>query len=299
MEGVSGMQSPDRAMRHQGLGRGLGLLIRDKAPEAPGRRLIPLPVEQLRPNPNQPRKRFDATALESLVATVRDRGVLQPILVRATATGYEIIAGERRWRAARAAGLAEVPVVVNDVDEGASFEISLIENLQRADLDPIEEAEALHKLVQSSGLSHEDVATRVGKDRVTITNAIRLLKLPDEVRALLAGGELSPGHGRALLGLDSESKQLELAREAVAEALSVRDLERRVQGQRKARPKGTTKARSASPDIRAAERELEQSLTLRVRITPARRGTGGKVEIVYANLEDFDRLREKLMGTEE
>lgn len=291
------MPSPDRTMRHQGLGRGLGLLIRDKAaPEAPGRRLISVPVEQLRPNPNQPRKRFDAEALESLVATVRERGVLQPILVRATSTGYEIIAGERRWRAARAAGLAEIPVVVTDADEGASFEIALIENLQRADLDPIEEAEALHRLVESSGLSHEDVATRVGKDRVTITNAIRLLKLSAEVRALLAGGELTPGHGRALLGLESEAQQLKLAHETVAEALSVRELERRVQGHRRARPKGVAKGRSTSPDIRAAERELEQSLTLKVRITPARRGSGGKVEIVYASLEDFDRLREKLVG---
>ncbi|MFN7950323.1 MAG: ParB/RepB/Spo0J family partition protein [bacterium] len=292
------MTSPDRAMRHQGLGRGLGLLIRDRAPEAAGRRLVSVPVEQLRPNPNQPRKRFDPEALHSLAATVRERGVLQPILARRTDTGYEIIAGERRWRAATAAGLTEVPVVVTEVDAGASFEISLIENLQRSDLDPIEEAEALEKLVDSAGLSHEEVAARIGKDRVTVTNAIRLLKLPDAIRGHIAVGELSAGHGRALLGLDSAERQLELARTTIAESLSVRELERRVQGGRRTTPPARTKGRASSPDLRAAEKELEQALTLKVRITPARRGAGGKIEIVYSSLDDFDRIRERLVSAE-
>ncbi len=297
MSGLTSATPPDRQMRHQGLGRGLGLLIRDRAPEAAGRRLISVPVEQLRPNPNQPRKRFDPEALESLAVTVRERGVLQPILVRRTETGYEIIAGERRWRAATAAGLAEVPVVVTDVDAGASFEISLIENLQRSDLDPIEEAEALEKLVESAALSHEEVGARIGKDRVTVTNSIRLLKLPDAIRAHIAVGELSAGHGRALLGLESAERQLELARVAIAESLSVRELERRVQGGRRTAPPARTRGRTSSPDIRAAEKELEQALTLKVRITPARRGNGGKVEIVYGSLEDFDRIRERLVVT--
>ncbi len=297
MDGASSAQPPDRAMRHQGLGRGLGLLIRDRAPEPAGRRLLSVPIEQLKPNPNQPRKRFDAAALESLTATVRDRGVLQPVLVRRTDAGYEIIAGERRWRAAAAAGLAEIPVVVTDADEGASFEIALIENLQRSDLDPIEEAEALLRLSTSASLSHDEIATRIGKDRVTVTNAIRLLKLPDEVRSLIAGGTLSPGHGRALLGVESAAQQLKLAHESVAEGLSVRELERRVQGHRRARGRPVARGRASSPDIRAVEREFERALTLKVRITPARRGGGGKVEIAYSSLEDFDRIRDYLVGS--
>lgn len=306
------------ATKRPSLGRGLEALLGtntpapgdDAAPPAAGPRrdeeLAKIPVDLLQRGRYQPRLDMRPESLQELADSIRAQGVVQPIIVRPIVgqpvgepDRYEIIAGERRWRAARAAGLAEIPVVVTDVDEGASFEISLIENLQRADLDPIEEAEALHKLVESSGLSHEDVASRIGRDRVTVTNSIRLLKLPPEVRALLAGGELSTGHGRALLGLDSEQQQLKLAHEVVAEALSVRELERRVQGHRRTRPKAVAKGRSSSPDIRAAERELEQSLTLRVRITPARRGSGGKVEIVYASLEDFDRIREKLVGIAE
>ncbi len=294
----AGASQSDRAMRHQGLGRGLGLLIRDRTPEPPGRKLLSVPIEQLRPNPNQPRKRFDPAALASLVETVRDRGVLQPILVRRTDEGYEIIAGERRWRAAGAAGLIEVPVVVTDADEGASFEISLIENLQRSDLDPIEEAEAYRRLADTAGLSHEDIATRVGKDRATVTNSIRLLKLQDEVRALLASGALSPGHGRALLGVESQAQQLRLAQEVVAAGLSVRELERRVQGQRRARPRGAARGRASSPDVRAIEREFEHALTLKVRITQARRGSGGKIEIAYSSLDEFDRIRDRILGGE-
>ena len=289
-----------RAMKHQGLGRGLGALIRERgADEEGGPRLVLVPPENVRPNPGQPRKHFDEVELAGLVETVRERGVLQPLLVRRTADGYEIVAGERRWRAARAAGLTEIPVYVTDADDESSFELSLIENLQRQNLDPIEEAEGYQKLIDISGYTHDEIASRVGKDRPTISNALRLLKLSDEVREMLVAGTLKPGHGRALLGLPTEAAQRRMAQEAAEQRISVRELERRVQATRA--PKGD-KAEAASgepelsPDLAAVQRRLERALMAKVRIRPAKRGTSGKIEVRYASLEEFERIRERMLG---
>jgi len=243
--------------------------------------------------------RFDEAELKSLIETVRERGVLQPLLVRRTAEGYEIVAGERRWRAAQAAGLTEIPVYVTDADDEQSFELSMIENLQRQNLDPIEEAAGYAKLVELAGFSHDEIATRVGKDRTTISNALRLLKLAAEVQAMLVEGRLSPGHGRALLGLPTEAEQRRMAREVVEQSLSVRELERRVQASRSGagKPAGVPKAgRRLAPDLEAVERRLERALMAKVRIQPSARGTSGKIEVRYASLAEFERIRERMLG---
>lgn len=285
----------------RGLGRGLGALIKDGTP-APG----PAPadssgvrsvaIDQVSRNQWQPRREFDREALEDLTSSVRERGVLQPLLVRETADGFELIAGERRLRAAADAGLAEVPVIVLKADDEESLEIALVENLQRQDLGPLEEAEGYRTLIDKFGLTQDQVAQRVGKARASVANALRLLTLPDEVQDGLRAGDLSPGHAKVLLGVDIAQEQLALARRVVAEALSVRNLEKLVERARRA-PRKPRAARGDIPHehLTYLAEKLHTHFGTSVRISPTRTFANGKkgkgtLEIDFFSNDDLDRL---------
>jgi len=245
-----------------------------------------VPVELIRPNAAQPRKAFDDAAIARLAASIAETGVVQPLVVQPLSDGrYELIAGERRWRAAREAGLATVPAVLRSEDEMKRLEIALVENMAREDLNPIEEARACAELVEGLGLSKKEVARRIGRSRSTISNLIRLLELPDQVIALLESGELSEGHGRALLAADGQDERRKLARRAVAEGWSVRETERRARGE--AQP--GRRSRPVHPDeeaaIGAAEDALEKALGHGVRVSSGTRGVTARIHFT-----DFDEL---------
>jgi ParB family chromosome partitioning protein len=279
------------------LGRGLDALL-PKAPPKTEKRygakaVFTCPIERIVPRSDQPRQRIDENALEELAATIRAHGIIQPLVVRRLGEPgpqerFELIAGERRWRAAQRAGLLEVPVVVKDVSPEKAFELALIENLQRQDLNPIEVAEAYQRLLDDHGHTHEEVAQQMGKSRVAVTNSLRLLKLPDAVRALLADGSLAEGHGRALLGVDDEKLMIELARKAVKGGYSVRKVEdvvRKAKRDEKPKPK-------KEDDKTASVRDLEERFARRVgaRVSVNHKGKGGQVVIRYADLDELDRI---------
>jgi ParB family chromosome partitioning protein len=273
------------------LGRGLSALI----PDAPAPAGVPLDVEirRLAPNRRQPRVQMDESRLDELARSIRSNGVIQPIVVRPVGDAYEIVAGERRWRAAARAGLDRVPVVVRDVADEQLLQVALIENLQREDLNPIEEAQAYQRLTDDFHLKQEDIAAAVGKDRSSIANALRLLKLPEEVQAEVANGRLTMGHARALLALPDGRDQRTMAREVVARGWSVRETEARVR--RTTDPPSTAARTPASvqdPNTKAAEDRLRLSLGARVRIS--RTGAGGRIEIDFASEAELQRLYEHL-----
>jgi len=288
--------------RRSGLGRGLGALI---PPEAAGTThsgaLREVQVSQVRPNPLQPRKHFDEESLASLAASVRELGVLQPILVRDMGeeadTRYELIAGERRWRAAKRAGLPTIPVVVREADDLASLEQAVVENLHRQDLNPLEEAAAYQQLLEDFGMTHEQLAERVGKSRVTITNTLRLFQLPPGIQKQVSEGQLTAGHARALLGTPDRAFQEALARRIVAEGLSVRAVEEIVRERadlEATAPSATEPREGRRPKLRqAGMQELEdllgEHLSTRVQVQEGR-GGGGKVVIAFADLDDLERL---------
>ncbi len=290
------------AEKRPALGRGLSALIPDAAGDTgPRDKAFELDLDRLTPNPQQPRSVFDEAKLEELAQSIRSNGMIQPIIARRARTQpgadkhdrFEIIAGERRWRAAQRAGLLKVPVVVRDVPDERLLEVALIENIQRDDLNPIEEASAYRRLIDELKLTQDAVATAVGKDRSSITNTLRLLRLPDEVRNLVSDGSLSMGHARALLGLDSSAAQRQLAREIVAKGLSVRETEALVK--RQAEPAAPAKpARKIDANTRAAEEKLRFALGTGVSII--RRGKGGRIEITFKTETELDRLYEKLTG---
>lgn len=271
------------------LGRGLDGLL----PAAPTRAATTKArIEELRPGASQPRRRFDEQALLELADSIRTHGMLEPILVRKEAgnDGYEIIAGERRWRAAQKAGLKEVPIFVRELGDEAAFEAALVENLQREDLNPIETARAFQRLIEEFGHSQEDVAQRVGKDRSTIANALRILKLPPTVLESIEVGELSEGHGRALLQAADVPSMEKLAREAIARRLSVRDVERRArQGRDEA---GRRAANGGSAGKSANVRDLERRLSdaLGTTVTVEDQGGKGALSVRYSSWDELDRL---------
>jgi ParB family chromosome partitioning protein len=274
--------------RKRGLGRGLDALI-EKTPEEEVRRL---PVASLRPNRLQPRSRFDEEAIAELAESIRTQGVVQPLVVTQKEEGWTIIAGERRWRAARRAGLEEVPVVVRSVaDDRELLELALVENLQRSDLNPLEEAEAYAALQGKFGLSQEEVAARVGKARTTVTNSLRLLRLPEEVRELLREGSLTPGQARPLLALAGAEEQIRLAERAVREGLSARDLERLTAPRE--RPSAKKPDRPVEVHTAAAEEKLTRRLQTRVEIR--RQGKGGHLRIHFHSEEELMRLYDVLI----
>ena len=257
-----------------------------------------LPLGLIQPNPMQPRTSFNADGLEELAAWIRANGIIQPIIVRRMGDSYQIVAGERRWRAARIAELEEVPVVVQDVADRAMLEVALIENIQREDLNPIETAHAFERLGRDLGLSQEEIGRRTGKDRTSIANIVRLLKLPKEVQLLVAERRLSMGHARAILGLATADAQIQLAEKTVALGLSVRQVETQVQEMTADRGKpalGSRKESTQDPNVRAAADELERALGTRVRIVELSEQRG-RIEIEYYSQADLDRLYQQIVG---
>ena len=274
--------------RKRGLGRGLDALIE----KPPAESVRSLPVASLRPNRLQPRTHFDETAIEELTESIRAQGIVQPLVVTPEGEGWTIIAGERRWRAARRAGLEEVPVVVREVvDARELLELALVENLQRSDLNPLEEAEAYAALQEKFSLSQEEVAGRVGKARTTVTNSLRLLRLPEEVRDLLREGKLTAGQARPLLALPGEEEQIRLAARAVREGLSARDLERLAAPRERPQPKKPD--RPVEVHTAAAEEKLTRRLQTRVEIR--RQGKGGHLRIYFHSEEELMRLYDVLI----
>ena len=275
------------------LGRGLSALIPDSpAPAAPpaADRSLEVDIDLLRPNKFQPRTQIDDDRIEELSRSIRSNGMIQPIVARKVDAGYEIIAGERRWRAAQRAGLLKVPIVVRDIPEDRLLAVALIENIQREDLNPIEEAVAYRRLSDEFHLTQEQIADAVGKDRSSIANFVRLLRLPPEVRGNVAANTLSMGHARALLGLSDESAQLRVARDIVARSLSVRETEALI---RKAtQPAATKPEKTADVHTRAAEEKLRLTLGTRARIV--RKGKGGRVEIDFTSEDELQRIYELL-----
>ena len=283
------MSELDPRHRRPALGRGLAALI-PAASTHSAKDILNIDISRIARDPKQPRQHFDAQGLDELAQSIREQGVLQPVLVRRVGDGYTLIAGERRWRAAQRAGLHEIPALVKDLGEAAAFAVALVENLQREDLTPLEEAEGYRRLIEEHGLTQEDLATRLGRERSTIANILRLLKLPEEVRAELATGALTMGHARALLGLADPRAMLELAREVVAKRLSVRQTEARV---RAAGSKSVPDKRSETPNVRHLRESLQRALGTRVSLRE--RGGGGSLEIHYANLQELDRIVERLL----
>ena len=278
----------------RGLGRGLGALLGDAALQSQEGGSLSLPISQVEPGLKQPRKRFEDAALQDLADSIRTHGIIQPLTVRRLSSGYyQIIAGERRWRAAKLAGLTEVPAVIIEADDRKTMELALIENLQREDLNPIEEANGYKSLMEDYGLTQEEAAQRVGKSRPAVANALRLLALPDPVCLLVEEGQLSAGHARAILAVPSGEAQMKLAKKVVADGLSVRQTEalakRLAQG-----GQGAAAARSDELAIydRAAEKDLGARLGRKVHIVRGRRK--GKIELEYYDPDDLNALLDLL-----
>ena len=285
-----------------GLGRGLGALIKDDTPAEPAAKEQPsggptlVPLDQIAKSPWQPRTQFEAEPLEELVESVRERGILQPLLVRKAKKGYELIAGERRLRAATEAELDDVPVIVMDISDREALEVALVENIQREDLNLIEEAEGYKALADKFDLTQEQVAERVGKGRATVANAVRLLQLPDEVKQLVSEGSLSAGHAKVLLGLEAVTEQILLARRVVTEGISVRELEKRIAAADRV-PKKPRAAKAEVPDshLQYLSDRLHQLLGTSVRVSSCKKLANGKkakgtIEIDYFSSDDLDRL---------
>ena len=279
--------------KRQALGKGLSALIPEpEAPVAPApASAAEVPIGSLDPNPFQPRSALDPARLAELGASIRESGIVQPILVRRRGERYQIIAGERRFRAARAIGLATVPVTVREVADEHLLELALVENIQREELNAIEEAQAFHRLQDEFRLTQEEIARRVGRDRTTIANTLRLLRLPRELREMVVGGRLDAGHARALVALDRADDQVALGREAARKGLSVREVERRVALLRAPRVPGALARKDAN--TRAAEERLRSALGARVEI--ARRGRGGHIRLLFASEAELNRLFELLV----
>jgi len=271
----------------QALGKGLGALIPDKPlAEGEGKKsFFTCGIEEIQPNPFQPRKTFNEEPLQELVQSIREKGILQPLVVRRKGERYELIAGERRWRAAQKAGIKEVPILVRNVSESELLELSLIENIQRENLNPIEEAEAYKGLAEQFHLTQEDISQKVGKDRATVANALRLLKLPPEIKQSLAEGKVTVGHARALLGLDSPEKQRAAWRKVLSGGLSVRQTENLI---KRLRPKTSAGAAKSTLEWESLVDELQRSLGTRVRIVGRKKR--GRIEIDFYSPEELERI---------
>jgi ParB family chromosome partitioning protein len=286
--------------KRQALGRGLAALIPTPAEDGSettarvaGGGLRMLDIESIHPSTRQPRKQFDDAKLDELAETIRNQGIIQPLVVRSRDKGgFELVAGERRWRAAQRAGLHQVPAVVRETSEAQAFELALVENLQREDLNPIEEAEAFQYMVAEHGHTQESLASRVGKDRSTVANALRLLKLPPAVRAMVREGRLNMGHARALLGLESDPSIERLARQAASRGLSVRQVESLVKRERQGESRPTTP--QVSPAARDLVHRLEQALATRVKLVQ-QSPKSGRLEIHYTTLDQLDAILARII----
>ncbi|MDD3169697.1 MAG: ParB/RepB/Spo0J family partition protein [Eubacteriales bacterium] len=290
------------AAKGRGLGKGLEALFNDveisthdsesTAEHYEGIQLLDL--NDIKPNSRQPRKNFPDDKIDELARSIETHGIIQPIMVRLAGEGYEIVAGERRWRAARRANLKQVPCIVRDLTEEQNMLVAIIENMQREDLNPMEEAEALNQMITAFGLTQEEVSKSVGKSRPYITNALRLLKLPLDIREMVAQGELSNGHARAILGIKEEKRQLHLAKRVCKEGLSVRETEALSNKENEGLVKKPSKARSKNREITYMEEELKTALGTKVAINHGARR--GKIEIEYYSREELERLLELLLS---
>ncbi|MCK5689928.1 ParB/RepB/Spo0J family partition protein [Myxococcota bacterium] len=285
-------KNPSNANR-KALGRGLAALMPTAPTQTPGtedKGLRYLAIERIHPNKSQPRKVFDPEAIDELAASIEAQGILQPIIVRRKGDGYEVVAGERRWRAAAKAGLHEIPVLVKDFSDQGALEVALIENIQRRDLDPLEEAAAYSRLLKDHNMTQEKLAGSVGKSRVTIANSLRLLKLPKAVLSMLAEGRLSPGHARALMTLNEASQIPHLAQELVKRKATVREAEQRARQLNK--EVKTSKKETKTPAEKSVEDRLQQVLGTRIRLVD-RKGKG-RIEISFHSYEQLDDLLDRI-----
>ena len=274
------------------LGRGLGALIPGGSPsERKG--LIQVGIEEIRPQKGQPRRHFDEAHIEELAESIRSKGVLLPLIVRRGPDGYLLVAGERRWRAAQKAGLRELPVMVREVSEKEGFELALIENIQREDLNPVEEAEAFKRLIEEHGLTQEELSARVGKDRSTVANALRLLRLPEAVKQAIVAGRLGMGHARALLALPDDDLR-NAAEKVVAEELSVRAVEALVQRLKSNRLPGQKREQQHSAQVRHLVEKLQRKLGAKVELKD--KGGSGTLEVRYQSLAELDRILAGILG---
>lgn len=291
------VENPRRA-----LGKGLSALLPTKPTPQPtvepahsGEEVALLPIEAIEPNPLQPRRVFQADRIEELAQSIRANGIIQPLVVRRHAEKYQLVAGERRWRAAKIAGVNKVPAVIQDIPDERLLEITLIENIQREDLNPIETAQAFERLSRELQLSHEEVGSRTGKDRSTITNLIRLLQLPPDIQQLIGERRISAGHARCLLTLPTAELQREVAEKAVAQGWSVRQVERLTQKMLEDRKPKSLEEVQTDPNVKAAIDELERVLGTKVRIVEKTRKKG-RIEIEYYSEDDLDRIYSAIVG---
>jgi len=277
------------------LGKGLSALIPDKG-KPPPREILELSVKNIIPNEYQPRRVFNDTALNDLVSSVKEKGVIQPVIVRKTAGSvYQLIAGERRWRAARTVGLVTIPAIVKDVAPAESLELALIENIQREDLNPLETAEAFQRLIKDFNLTHDDLSKKVGKDRATVTNYLRILKLPLEIKKGIAGGSLSIGHAKALLQVENQRLQKEIAARILRKGLSVRETESLCKKAASGKQPRSKAGEAKDPQIASLEEKLIHSLGTKVRLIH-KSNKRGRIEIDYFSLEELDRLLDILIS---
>jgi ParB family chromosome partitioning protein len=280
------------------LGRGLSALISTDSPLAEADEIREIEIDLIRPGHQQPRTTFAQEKLDELAQSIRTSGIIQPLLVRPRGGLFELVAGERRWRAAQLAGLPRVPAIIREIPDDKLLELALIENIQRQELNPIEEANAYKRLIESMNLTQEEVAQRVGRDRTFVTNYLRILKLPSEIQSLLENEKLSFGHARALLGLSDVILQRRYAQKIVKHNWSVRETERRIKHAPETKPAmSKPMPHQADPNIRAAEAKLRRHLGTQVQIIPARSGSAGKIEIEYYSSLDLDRLYTIIIST--
>jgi len=282
------------------LGRGLSALISTDQQSAASDEIREIELDLIRPGSQQPRTNFDQAKLDELAQSIRSTGIIQPLLVRPKGGLFELVAGERRWRAAQLAGLARIPAIVRDIPDERLLEMALVENIQRQELNPIEEALAYKRLIESLGLTQEQVAHRVGRDRTFVTNYLRVLKLPTDIQKLIETDKLSFGHARTLLAIDDPMVQRRLAHKIAKHKWSVRETEQRVKSlTNPPEPRARKQALNPDPNVRAAEAKLRRALGTQVRIQPARAGTPGRIEIEYYSMEDLDRIYTVILGDKE
>jgi ParB family transcriptional regulator, chromosome partitioning protein len=288
-------------MNRKALGRGLSALLGEDTITQEGSQegFVEIDIDLITPNAEQPRTRFTEATLEELTQSIKVNGVVQPILVRKKGNGYQLIAGERRWRASQRAGLSKIPAVVKDISDDKLLELALVENIQRQELNAIEEAKAYKKLIESIGLTQEMVASRVGKDRTFIANYLRLLKLPDDLQDLISEEKISVGHARALLMAENSDIQRRIARSIMEMSLSVRETEKAVKrinrGETEVTAKQQVKPKNDA-NLTAAETKLRRKFSTQIRIVPNGKGTGGKIEFEYYGEDDLDRIYRILLA---
>lgn len=285
-------------MVRQSLGRGLSSLLGDETPKD---NVLELGLDQIEPNSEQPRTRFTESALDELARSITANGLVQPILVRRNGEKFQIVAGERRWRAAQRAGLRKIPAVVREVADEKLLELALVENIQRQELNPVEEARAFRKLIDTIGLTQEMVSERVGKERTMIATSLRLLKLPEDVLTMIEEDQITPGHARVLLMAEDAAVQRRIAKTIVSMGLSVRETERLVKkrgGRESQRIVNKAVSGTRDANLISAETKLRRKLATNVNILPAKNGSGGKVEIEYYTVEDLDRIYQLIIHGE-